>query len=165
MRKAMITVGLTMLLAVTSFFAVSLVFAQVQTHRDADPNDRLARMLMSRLRDGVTFRMEDAYSDPWSAVEIISAGDMPTDGEWQAIRTFNASLAQLEAGQQLLVFWQDGEVTRMVRLTRDSGGMPWFAGEEAVVYRRAQAVFRATLLKNGEVDYYLCVPEGAEAAV
>jgi len=167
-KKALQTIGLTLVIALVSLLAVGLVFTHSLTHADADPNQMLARQLMLHLRDGQTFRLTDAYPEPWDTVQVVSSGETLTNWTWRTLHTFDSRLAELQEGQQLLVFWREGEVARMVRFARDAG-MPWFAAdassEEGVIIPRNNALFRATLVQEAGIKYYTCVPENSAVQV
>lgn len=168
MKKTLQTIGLTLMIALVSLFAVGLVFTHGLTHADADPNKLLARQLLPLLRDGQTFRLADAYPEPWDTVQVVSNGETLTDWTWRTLHTFDSRLAELQDGQQLLVFWHEGEVSRMVCFAHGAG-MPWFVAdafsEAGAIIPRNHAAFRATLVQEDGVKYYTCVPESAAVQV
>lgn len=162
MRKALQTVALTLLIAVTTLATLLVLLERNQIREGLTPADVQTRALIARLRDGQTFRLADVYPDAWDAVQVISEGDVLTDWTWRTLRAYPADL-QLSPGQQLLVFWQEGTVAFTVRFDRAAGGAPWFdtdagAGESLTVGRNA-AVFLATLAHGKRYDYFICVPE------
>ena len=167
-KKMLQTVGLMLLIAILSLVAVGFAFTNTFPHADADPNDILARTLMRHLKNGQTFRLAEAYPDPWDTVQVVREGESLNDWTWRTLRAFDANLANTGEGEQLLVFWRQGEVARMVRFRRETG-MPWFviAGstEDGYIVPRESAVFRATLVRDGATDYYACVQESAEVAL
>lgn len=160
--KALKSIGLMGLIALVSLVSVGWMFHGGVRKADADPNVLLARELLPYLRDGQTFRLSDAYPDPWDAVQVVRNGERLPPWTWRTLCAFDAALAQVDAGVQLLVFWQDGAVARAVRLWQGAAGMPWFQGnwplEESVILPREAAVFRATFQGNGHSAYYACEP-------
>lgn len=169
MKKALQTIGLTLAIALVSLVGVGFVFSHAFTHADADPNELLARKLLPYLRNGQTFRLVDAYPEPWDTVQVVGGGEMLTDWTWRTLHVFDAGLAEVQAGQQLLVFWREGEVSRMVRFARGMG-MPWFVTQSDVaqvgaIIPRDSAAFRATLVQEGDMRYYTCVPESPAVQV
>ena len=84
-------------------------------------------------------------------------------------RAFDAGLSERLSGAQLLVFWREGAVARMVRFTAGERGMPWFtaggAAEGEALWARAQAVFKAALTGESGAAYYLCSPLDAAVPV
>ena len=139
------------------------MFTRGQPGVDRSPNDILVRRLMSSLRDGYTFKLADAYSDPWDTVQVFTDGQPMTEWEWRTLRAFDPTLTQQGAGWQLLVFWREGGITQTVRLEHGANGAPWFAVDsnaaESLILSREKAVFRAALVREGDVAYYLCTPE------
>ena len=169
MRKALQTVGLTLLIAVITLASVIFYFDRGTPNVNLSPAEVQTRTLMPYLRDGQTFRLADAYPDAWDSVQVIGYSDALTDWEWRTLRAFSPELSQISQGQELLVFWRDGIVTSMVRFTLSSGNAPWFLTEgdkgESLILSRAKAVFRATLQHADGYDYYACVPEGDASQV
>lgn len=166
MRKALHTIALTLLIAVASLLAVSLVFHH--TAADANPNDLLARSLMPYLRDGQTFRLADVYPDVWDSVQVIRSDESLTDWEWRTLQAFNNSLLELGQREQVLVFWHHGGIANAIRINSASNGMPWFVPpdpEDSMILSRDTAIFRATLVREADAVYYACEPiSGGEEA-
>ena len=168
MKKALQTVGLTVAIALISLLAVGFIFANSFPHADADPNTVLAHRLMPSLRDGSVFRLADVYTEPWDTVQVINADEKLNEWTWRTLCAFDAGFADRPQGQQLLVFWLEGGVSRMVRFTH-SAGMPWFEtdanAEDGTIIGRDSAVFRATLVEDGGIRYYHCTPTSGPVAV
>ena len=169
MRKAIQTMGLMLFIAVVMLFAVTFAFTGASRQPDTNPNDILARTLMLQLRDGQTFALADAYPDAWDTVQVMQSGETLTAWEWRTLRAFDEGLVQLGEREQLLIFWCDGEIARAVRLAQDIRGMPRFAvtgdAEQHAILSREKAVFRATLVSQGDTLYYACVPQAALAII
>lgn len=169
MRKALNAVGLMLLLAVGVLGGMLWLAGRSTSVAGLTPEAVRARALYPLLRDGQTFRMADAYPEPWETVQVLHGGDTLTDWEWRTLRAVGDAAAPLAQGQQLLVFWQDGAVAFVVRSALTTGGAPWFsigtADGESSILGREKAVFRAMLVHAEGYDYYACVPEGDAAAV
>lgn len=167
-RKALQTVVLLLLCAVLALAAVFGLFSR-NRRADGDPNLILARAVLPFLKDGQTFRLADAYPEPWDAAQVVQSGEALTDWAWRTLRAFDSHLAQVDGDAQLLVFWREGNVARIVRFERAAGGMPWFAPSDAAdgngILSREDAVFRATLMEDRGVRYYLCVREAGAVQV
>lgn len=160
-RKGLQTVALLLLCAVLAPAAVLGLFSGSR-HADSDPNAILARAALPFLKDGQIFRLADAYPEPWDAAQVVHGGEALTDWAWRTLRAFDSHLAQVDEDTQLLVLWREGNIARMVRFERSAGGMPWFAPLDAgggEIVSREDAVFRATLMEDRGVRYYLCVRE------
>ena len=169
MKKALQSIGLMLLLVVAALLAMELLFRGTAIHADADPNALLARALLPYMRDGQSFALADAYPEPWETVQVIAGEDQMDPWAWLALREFDANLAEPCEGCQLLVFWHGGAIARVVRLNRQTAGMPWFVpdstAEQNGIIPREGAVFR-TLFREGEsIGYYECVQQAKEQAV
>ena len=161
MRKALETIGLTLLIAILSLLAVSFAFHRTTPQADADPNDLLVRTLMPYLRDGGTFRLSEAYPDSWEAVQVVRSNETLTDWEWRTLRAYDVGLIQLGLQEQALIFWQDGAISNAIRFDSADDGMPWFVPsgpEDSMIFSRDAAVFRATLVQGKTSVYYACEP-------
>ena len=169
MKKALQTIGLTLVIAALAVLGVGLLTSGAGTHADADPNTILARTLMPYLKDGQTFTLAQAYPNEWDSVQIVRDVQALTDWEWRTLGAYDAALVDVEAAQQVLVFWHDGVLTNAVRLPRKGLGMPWFelpADElQSYIVSREGAVFLATLTRDERGDYYVCVPVAEEIAI
>ena len=157
---------LTLLIAALSLAAALGLLGRLPPHADADPNTLLARAVAPYLRDGRTFALADAYPDAWETVQLVSGGERLDPWTWRALRAFDAGLSERMDGGQLLVFWHDGVVARMVGFNARESGMPWFVigqGEAGVaILPREDAVFLVTLTREAGTAYYVCAPVGAE---
>jgi len=164
MRKVITTVALTLAIAILSLGMVGLLFWTSFRPADTDPNIILARKLMPYLKDGQTFRLTDAYPDPWESVQVVRDDEVLDDSTWRALLQYNLNLSDIREGEQMLIFWHAGVVAQVIRFTRDAG-MPQFAADsvsaQATILSRGNAVFRATLIHGQGLDYYACVRENA----
>ena len=165
MKKALQTLGFTALIAALSLLAV-LGLTGVRPGTDLDPNAILVRRLMANLRDGDVFTLTQAYPDAWDTAQVFTGGYPMTEWQWRTLREADERLAGLALGEQALVFWRDGAVAFFVRFTQGKAGEPWFTSpslvEEGPIYPRDNAVFRAVLVRDGNVAYYLCSPENGD---
>ena len=165
MKKALQTLGLTALIAAFSLLAV-LGLMGVRPGVDLDPNAILVRRLMTTLRDGDVFTLTQAYPEAWDTAQVFTGGEPMTEWQWRTLRQADEKLAALAPGEQALVFWRDGAVAFAVRFTQGKAGEPWFTNpsfvEEGPIYPRDSAVFRAALVRDGNVAYYLCSPENGD---
>ena len=169
MRKALQTIGLTLLIAVITLAAVLYFFDRSTANANLTPADVQARKLMPYLRDGQTFRLTDAYPAAWDSVQVVGPTDALTDSEWRALRAYSGEITELTQKQELLVFWLDGNIASVVRFDISSGNAPWFLTEgrqgDSLILPRVRAVFRATLTHADGYDYYACVPESDASQV
>ncbi len=156
-------------MAVLSLAAVLSLSGRFASQADANPNAVLARAVTPYLRDGHVFSLADAYPDPWDSVQLVGDGEPLDPWTWRALRTFDAGLSERLDGAQLLVFWREGEVARMVRFAAGERGMPWFTADGVApgeaLWAREKAVFTATLTGGGGNPYYLCSPLDAAVPV
>ena len=168
MRKVITTIALTLLIAILCLGTVGLLFWTNFKAADTDPNTILARKLMPYLKDGQTFRLADAYPDPWESVQVVRYDDALDDSTWRALLQYNLYLSDTREGEQMLIFWHAGAVAQVIRFTRGAG-MPRFSADsvssQANVLSRGNAVFRATLIHDQGVDYYACVRESASVDI
>ena len=159
---------LTLLVAVLSLAAVLSLSGRFASHADVSPNAVLARAVTPFLRDGHILSLADAYPDPWDTVQLVGDGEPLDPWTWRALRSFDAGLSERLDGAQLLVFWREGAVARMVRFAAGERGMPWFTAGGTVpgeaLWPRKQAVFSVTLTSGGN-PYYLCRPLDAAVPV
>jgi hypothetical protein len=169
LKKTLKTMLLTLLLAILTLVAVLGLFGRLPPSADANPNAVLARAVAPYLRDGYAFRLADAYPDAWDTVQLVGEGEPLDPWTWRALRAYDAGLAQQLEGAQLLVFWREGAVARMVRFTAAQSGMPWFvlpASEPgSAILSRDAAVFTATRTQAGRTAYYVCAPLGKAVPV
>mgnify|MGYP001004363088 CR=1 FL=1 len=126
MKKALQTIGLTLMIAALAVLGVGLLTFGAGTHADTDPNTILTRRLMPYLKDGQTFTLAQAYPSEWDSVQIVHNVQDLTDWEWRTLGAYDAALVDAEVEQQVLVFWHDGVLTNAVRLQRKEQGVPWF---------------------------------------
>ena len=163
MRNAFRTIGLILVIAVASLAAMGLLFSRTGARVDANPNEILARTLLPHLRDGQTFDLAAIYPDPWDAVQVVHGGDELTNWEWRTLRAYDAQLLEIDEQAQLLIFWLDGGVARVVQFDTAAGYMPWFTqmdeSRQSFIIARKNAVFRATLTQEDGASRYTCVPE------
>lgn len=158
-----------MLIALACLITVAVLFAGGGRHADADPSALEARALLPYLTGGQALRLADVYPEAWDTAQLVALGETLDPWTWNALRAFDARLAEQVGEKQLLVFWRAGEVARVVRLTWGEPGMPWFdaateEGEQALWPRR-EAVFTVTLQQAESAPYYLCTPREPETAV
>jgi len=167
--KALRSIGLMLLIALASLLAMHVVFAGTSRHADADPNALLAGTLLPFMREGEPFSLADAYPDAWETVQLVSDEDTLTPWVWRALRAFDTNLAEPREGHQLLVFWRDGQIARVIRFARGQNGMPWFvpaaAMGDAAIIPREGAVFIPALFAEGGIPFYQCVQRDTGAQV
>ena len=118
MRKVITTVALTLAIAILSLGMVGLLFWTSFRPADTDPNIILARKLMPYLKDGQTFRLTDAYPDPWESVQVVRDDEVLDDSTWRALLQYNLNLSDIREGEQMLIFWHAGVVAQVIRFTR-----------------------------------------------